>query len=76
MRYNSVSDVRVFGAVGVVQCDVDWNTILAMRKSAIEEGVWLRPFGDVLYLAPPLTITEEELHECIRTIHTLLRRYS
>ncbi len=55
-----VEDVRVRGAIGVVQLchgrSVQW-----MRRRFVEEGVWLRPFGDVVYTMPPFTISRIEL---------------
>ncbi len=55
-----IKDVRVKGAIGVVQMarprDIDW-----LRGRFVEEGVWLRPFGDVAYIMPAFTVTAEEL---------------
>ncbi len=55
-----VVDVRAKGAVGVIQVeslrDLDW-----LRARFVEEGVWIRPFGDAIYITPPLVITEDEL---------------
>jgi len=55
-----VSDVRVLGAIGVVQldCDVD---VAAATAVAVERGVWLRPFRDLIYAMPPYVIGEEDL---------------
>lgn len=55
-----VKDVRTRGAIGVIQLD---RTAPADRLSAacIERGVWLRPFRDILYTTPPLTIDEADL---------------
>jgi adenosylmethionine-8-amino-7-oxononanoate aminotransferase len=54
-----VKDVRVLGAMGAVQlARLDRD---AMRAKFVEEGVWIRPFGDVVYLTPALTISEPEL---------------
>lgn len=55
-----VVDVRCRGAIGVVQLDrvPDLN---ALRGRFVEEGVWVRPFADVVYLMPPLVIGEEDL---------------
>ncbi len=57
-----VVDVRVKGAIGVVQLrDMrarDW-----FKQRFIEEGVWLRPFGDIIYTTPPFTISANELHQ-------------
>ncbi len=55
-----VVDVRVKGAVGAVQLaemrDLPW-----LKDRFVTEGVWLRPFGDVVYLMPPFTVSREEL---------------
>ncbi len=55
-----VVDVRVKGAIGAVEVaelhDLDW-----LKAQFVEAGIWLRPFGNVIYTMPPLTISEEEL---------------
>jgi adenosylmethionine-8-amino-7-oxononanoate aminotransferase len=55
-----VADVRVRGAIGVVQLarEVD---VPAATAAAVERGVWLRPFRDLVYTMPPYVISEEEL---------------
>ncbi|MHB1537598.1 MAG: adenosylmethionine--8-amino-7-oxononanoate transaminase [Solirubrobacteraceae bacterium] len=55
-----VADVRVLGAIGVVQLDhaVDVATATA---AAVEHGVWLRPFRDLIYTMPPYVTGEEDL---------------
>lgn len=54
-----VVDVRVMGGIGVVQLAT--REASALRGAFIERGVWLRPFGDVVYLAPPLNIEPADL---------------
>lgn len=55
-----VADVRVQGAIGVVQLarDVD---VAAATGAAVERGVWLRPFRDLVYVMPPYVIGDEDL---------------
>jgi adenosylmethionine---8-amino-7-oxononanoate aminotransferase len=55
-----VADVRVLGAIGVVQMkhEVDIATTTA---TAVEHGVWLRPFRDLIYTMPPYVIAEDDL---------------
>jgi adenosylmethionine-8-amino-7-oxononanoate aminotransferase len=55
-----VADVRVLGAIGVVQLDheVDVPDVTAV---AVERGVWLRPFRDLIYTMPPYVIDGEDL---------------
>ena len=55
-----VVDVRVLGAVGVVELD-RIDDLAAMRMRFVEEGVWIRPLGNVVYLMPPLVVTPDEL---------------
>ena len=55
-----VVDVRARGAIGVVELDriADLN---ALKRRFVEEGVWVRPFRNIVYLTPALTISEEDL---------------
>ncbi len=55
-----VRDVRVKGAIGVVEFDRIEN-LNALRQRFIAEGVFVRPFGSVVYLTPAFTITQDEL---------------
>jgi adenosylmethionine-8-amino-7-oxononanoate aminotransferase len=47
-----VRDVRVLGAIGVVQLDHDVDMATA-TKAAVDHGAWLRPFRDLIYTMPP-----------------------
>ncbi len=53
-----VRDVRVMGAIGAVELDSDAERL---RARFIAAGVFVRPFGSVIYLTPAFTISEEEL---------------
>ena len=55
-----VADVRVKGAVGVVELD-RIDDLAGMRMRFVEEGAWIRPLGNVVYLMPPLVVTDDEL---------------
>jgi adenosylmethionine---8-amino-7-oxononanoate aminotransferase len=54
-----IVDVRVMGAIGVVE--LRQLDRLALRQKFVERGVWIRPFGNIVYTTPPLTITSAEL---------------
>lgn len=59
-----VRDVRVLGAIGVVEVDrAADNTILA--PAFVREGVWVRPFGNIFYLMPPFVIGDDELDKLL-----------
>jgi adenosylmethionine-8-amino-7-oxononanoate aminotransferase len=53
-------DVRVLGAIGVVQLDHDVD-VPAATKAAVDQGVWLRPFRDLIYTMPPYITTDADL---------------
>jgi adenosylmethionine-8-amino-7-oxononanoate aminotransferase len=55
-----VRDVRVKGAIGVVELD-GIDDIEALRRRFVAEGVFVRPFGNVVYLTPAFTISPDEL---------------
>jgi adenosylmethionine-8-amino-7-oxononanoate aminotransferase len=54
-----VRDVRVKGAIGVIELErLDRE---ALRQRFIKEGVWIRPFGNIVYTTPPFVVTDDEL---------------
>ena len=55
-----VVDVRVKGAIGVVQLN-EAVDVYALRSRFVDQGVWIRPFKDIVYLMPPLVVSGEEL---------------
>jgi adenosylmethionine-8-amino-7-oxononanoate aminotransferase len=55
-----VADVRVLGAIGVVELRADVD-VARVVPELVERGVWLRPFGNLLYTMPPFVIGEPEL---------------
>jgi adenosylmethionine-8-amino-7-oxononanoate aminotransferase len=55
-----VVDVRVLGAIGVVQLDHEVD-IPAATAAAVDRGVWLRPFRDLVYTMPAYVMTEDDL---------------
>ncbi len=55
-----VADVRVLGAIGVVQLDHDAD-VAAATRAAVRAGVWLRPFRDLIYTMPPYITGDEDL---------------
>ncbi len=66
-----VVDVRVTGAVGVVQLDPAID-VRALRPRFIERGVWVRPFHDIVYLTPPFVISGAELDRLTESVREVV----
>ncbi len=74
-HFSGVIDVRVKGAIGVVQVkkmhNLNW-----LRQEFVNRGVWIRPFLDVIYIMPPFIIKEDELDLLINSIIKVLPEWS
>ncbi|MDZ4867613.1 MAG: adenosylmethionine--8-amino-7-oxononanoate transaminase [Alphaproteobacteria bacterium] len=66
-----VRDVRVKGAIGVIELETLNKDDL--RRRLIEKGVWIRPFGNIIYTTPPFTITDEDLKTVTSAMVDVLR---
>jgi len=67
-----VRDVRVRGAIGVVEL-ARLDDLDALKRRFVEAGVFIRPFGRVVYLTPAFTIAEEDLAVLTQAIFKVLR---
>jgi len=67
-----VKDVRVMGAIGVVELE-RIDDLDGLRRRFIEAGVFIRPFGSVVYLTPAFTIAEDELAALTGAVVKLVR---
>jgi adenosylmethionine-8-amino-7-oxononanoate aminotransferase len=68
-----VRDVRVRGAIGVVELDriADLNDL---KRRFVEEGVWVRPFRNIVYLTPALTIDDTDLNTLTGAVRRVIGR--
>jgi adenosylmethionine-8-amino-7-oxononanoate aminotransferase len=70
-----VVDVRCRGAIGVIEV-TELHDVNALRADLVRRGVWLRPFGNMIYMTPPLTIRSEPLSELTRATVEAVRAWS
>ncbi len=67
-----VKDVRIKGAIGVVELKQTPDHE-ALKKAFVEKGVWIRPFGNIVYLTPPYIIEADDLSQLTVAIHEVLK---
>ncbi len=73
MAHEAVEDVRVMGAIGVVQIDTARIDPFALRARFVEQGCWLRPYSNIIYIMPPFVIGEAELKQLVNAVIEVLR---
>lgn len=68
-----VADVRTLGAIGVVETrhPVD---VAAIQKRFVAQGVWIRPFGKLVYIMPPYIVSSAQLTRLTQAIYTSLKQ--
>ena len=67
----AVADVRVLGAIGVVELHEPVD-MAVVQPAFVEEGVWIRPFGELVYTMPPYVIDERDLAAITRGIRSVV----
>lgn len=62
-----VADVRILGGIGVVEMNDSVNT-RRLQRFFLRQGVWIRPFGKLIYLMPPYCVDENQLERLTQSI--------
>lgn len=70
-----VADVRVLGAIGVVEMEHN-VPMREVTEAAMAEGVWIRPFGRLIYTMPPYVCTAEDIQQICRGIAAAVEVYA
>ena len=70
---NHVKDIRVLGAIGVIETDFNWQKMFSLREEFVRKSIWLRPFGGIIYIMPPLIIEKDDVIKVTEAIYEILK---
>ncbi|WGE87961.1 adenosylmethionine--8-amino-7-oxononanoate transaminase [Actinobacillus equuli subsp. haemolyticus] len=71
-HFKSVAEVRVLGAIGVLEMQQRVD-LVSLQKLFVEHGIWVRPFGKLVYIMPPFIISQAELTQLTSALLQVLK---
>ncbi|MFD1384275.1 adenosylmethionine--8-amino-7-oxononanoate transaminase [Rhodanobacter aciditrophus] len=71
---DAVASIRCLGAIGVVELHQPVN-LHEIQPMFVEQGVWIRPFGKLIYLMPPYVITKPQIEQLGHAIYQVIETY-
>ncbi|MDM1303202.1 adenosylmethionine--8-amino-7-oxononanoate transaminase [Acinetobacter indicus] len=72
-QLSHVQDVRVLGAIGVVELTTQVD-MQSLQQQFVQRGIWVRPFGKLVYVMPPYVISADELHYLLTQLTEVVRQ--
>ncbi|MBQ4863616.1 adenosylmethionine--8-amino-7-oxononanoate transaminase [Pseudoalteromonas sp. MMG013] len=70
---DAVENVRILGAIGVVEVKHTVN-VAKIQRYFIDQGLWIRPFGKLIYIMPPYITSNQQIHALCNGIYTALEQ--
>ena len=72
-NHKLIKNIRVMGAVAILELHhTDWDFIFSLREKLLAQKIWLRPFANVIYFMPPLTITKKQIKQLVNAVKNVL----